>query len=198
MLCKRTGMVVLLLGLMGCVDSGSEQASSNSPPDVSPTESVIVNPGFESPKPEAGARFDGWFTGQHAGPESYEFMIDEAVYHSGKQSMRIRNIGPEPYGLIDQPLPAEMLREKKVALSAWLKTEGTSGEGAGLTLRAMAGSVILAHNFMQENLVRGTQDWQRYTITLQIPEKTAKLEIGVMLQGKGTVWADDFEIALEP
>jgi hypothetical protein len=50
---------------------------------------------------------------------------------------------------------------------------------------------------MADAPVKGTTGWTRYTITLAIPERAERVEIGAMLQGKGSLWLDDVELALE-
>lgn len=155
-----------------------------------------ANMDFEATSILTNDGIDGWVFVQHAGPKSYAFALDKNTFHGGTQSLRIENIGQEPYGLAQQKIPAIALQGKKIILSAWLKTENVDGVGAGLSMRAMSGGTIGAYNFMGNELVRGTQAWKHYSITLDIPETTSDLEIGVMLQGKGIVWADDLDLKI--
>lgn len=158
---------------------------------------ALVNPGFESTKPGEGGQPEGWVAIQHAGEESYDFVLDSAQKKSGTQSLQIRKIGREPYGTITQVLPGEPFAGTTVRLSAWIRTEGVPegrGTGAGLVLMALRGSSFLAHEFMKKSRVRGTTDWTRYTIELALPPATTRLEIGATLEGGGTTWIDDFEL----
>lgn len=156
----------------------------------------LANPGFESTAP--GRRNndpDGWFSHQHAGDLSYRFAVDTANPHGGARSLRIDNVGPEPYGAISQSLDAKPFRGKTARLSGWLRTRDTAN--AGLTLVVLGNGVPLANNFMADAPVKGTTPWARYTITLPVVANAEFIEVGAMMQGKGTLWLDDVELGVE-
>jgi hypothetical protein len=153
-----------------------------------------TNPGFESTKTGSRGDPEGWFTFQHAGNASYRYVVDADAPHSGSRSLRIENIGPEPYGAIAQSLDAKPHVGKVAKLSGWLRTKDAGDGGAGLTLLVQQGGNILAHNFMYDAAVTGTTDWKRYTITVPIPKGADRLEIGAMLRGRGALWFDDAEL----
>jgi putative CocE/NonD family hydrolase len=44
--------------------------------------------------------------------------------------------------------------------------------------------------------VRGTADWQRCEIVLEVPADATLISFGAFLNGQGTLWADDFEFAV--
>lgn len=164
-------------------------------PAASATAIPLVNPGFESARPGLHGSPEGWTALQHAGEESYDFALDSGQRKSGTQSLRIKRIGPEPYGTISQVLGGAQYAGRTVRLSAWIRTkdvpDGRRG-GAGLVLMAMRDSAILAHEFMKRDRVRGTTDWKRVTIELALPPRTTRLEAGATLEGEGTLWVDDF------
>ena len=158
--------------------------------------SSIANPGFESTAP--GRRNndpEGWFSHQHAGDLSYKFALDTVEPRSGARSLRIDNVGPEPYGAIAQSISAEPYRGKTARLSGWLRTRDTSN--AALTLLVLANGVPLANNFMGDQAVKGTTPWKRYTITVPVAPNAEFIEVGAMMQGKGTLWLDDVEVSVQ-
>ena len=157
---------------------------------------TLVNPGFESKNPGEGGNPEGWVAIQHAGAESYDFALDSGQKRSGTQSLRIKKIGPEPYGTMSQVLAGAPYAGKTVRLSGWIRTADVSDGrgGAALVLMALRGSSFLAHEFMKRSRIRGTTDWTRYTIELKVPPATTRLELGAMLEGAGTIWIDDFEL----
>lgn len=159
---------------------------------------AIVNPGFDSDRPGHDDHPEGWVASQHAGDKSYEFVTDAAVRRGGSRSFRIRNIGPEPYGAVHQAVPIGQMRGRTVRLTGWMRTEGASGEGAMLTLRALIGGAIAAHKFMDDPPLTGTRDWQQYSITLAVPTYADTLDFGAMLVGKGTLWFDDVSLVVLP
>jgi hypothetical protein len=165
----------------------------------------IVNPGFESKKPGVNGNPEGWATFQHAGPVSYDFVLDSGEKKSGTQSLRIHKFGPEVYGSATQVVPAGAMAGKKVRLSAWVRTKDipsgreVRGAGAALVIIAVQGSSILESEMMRGSKLRGTTPWKRYTIELAIPARATGVEVGAMLQGGGTVWIDDLELeVVEP
>ena len=99
---------------------------------------------------------EGWFTFQHAGDLSYLFVLDTSDPHSGARSLRIDNVGPEPYGAIAQAVEAAPYVGKVARFRGWLRTRDANDTGAALTLLVLAAASLLAHNFMAEAPVKGT------------------------------------------
>ncbi|MCC6867479.1 MAG: hypothetical protein IT522_01525 [Burkholderiales bacterium] len=155
---------------------------------------TLVNPGFESPVPSGRTDPAGWFSFQHAGVKSFEFTLDAADPHGGAQSLRIDNTGPEPYGAIAQAVDVGPHRGKVARFSGWMRTRDVAGTGAVLRMAALSGGAIVGENFMKGREVTGTTGWTRYTLALPMPDDAGRLEIGAMLQGKGTLWLDDVEL----
>lgn len=170
-------------------------AAAPAVPVAAPTRGVaLVNPGFESAKPGARGDPDGWFSFQHAGDVSYRFVVDGVEPRSGAKSLRIDNIGPEPYGAVAQIIIAAPHAGKLARLSGWLRTRDANDNGAVLTLLALQGGATLAQNFMLDAPVKGTTGWKRYTITLPIAKNADRIEVGAMMQGRGSLWLDDVEL----
>jgi hypothetical protein len=171
--------------------------ASSLPP---PTEGVaLLNAGFESTHP--GRRRgdpEGWFSFQHAGAKSYLFVVDTAQPRSGERSLRIENIGPEPYGAVAQDLKGAPYVGKVARLTGWLRTRDAGDGGAVLTLLVLRHGAPLAQNFMSDAPVKGTTSWTRYTITLPIAQGADRIEVGAMLQGRGSLWLDDVTLEFVP
>jgi len=53
-----------------------------------------------------------------------------------------------------------------------------------------------ANDNMKNRSLRGTGDRQRCEIVLDVPGDATLIEVGAMLTGPGTLWADDFEFAV--
>ena len=157
---------------------------------------ALINPGFESDTRRADGGAEGWSGTQHAGEMSYRFTLDPAIKRSGTRSMRVDNVGSEPYGAIEQAVSVASLAGRKVRFSGWLKTRGADGVGASLMMLVDGSGGILTNNFMAGSEATGSREWQRYSITLGIPTNASGLRVGVMLQGAGTVWFDDAELEI--
>jgi hypothetical protein len=167
-----------------------------------PTRIALTNPGFESLAPGMLGNPQGWFSIQHAGDLSYTFRLDATQAHGGARSVRVDNVGPEPFGAIYQQVEAIAQRGRRVRFSAWLRTEDARGSftggGAVLMLQAMQSGAPLAWNHMKESPVGGTTAWTRYAIELDVPAAADRLEVGAMLHGPGRLWLDDAELVMLP
>ena len=168
------------------------------PPEqaAKPVASVaLLNPGFESAAPGTVGAPQGWLVGQHAGPPSYTFTHDAEAPRTGNLSLRIDNIGPEPWGALDQVIAATPLRGKMLRFSGWLRTRNASGNahggGAGLAMQTKRGGYVVEQARMRVNAVVGTTDWARYELHLHVANTADEIEVGVNLFGPGAVWIDD-------
>jgi len=171
-------------------------------PKPGPVKIAIVNGDFESEKPGLFGNPEGWISVQHAGAVSYSFKLDTAEKHGGERSVRIDNVGPEPYGSIYQKIAALPFQRKTVRMSAWLRTRGVTGNalapGAVLTLQALRSGALVAFNHSPDQAQTGDTEWTRHVIELSIPAEADGLELGAMLPGPGQVWLDDVELFVLP
>lgn len=155
----------------------------------------LKNPSFN---PDQQGKMTAWTAIEHGSGNSYTFVVDPENALSIPGSARIRRHGSEPYGLLQQSISVHPTwYNKTVRLSGSLRGVDINGAGGALVLRADDGSgQILAWNFMQNDRVKGTQDWKRYTIELKIPPSAYSLIVGIMLEDGGTLWADNLAIEL--
>ena len=136
----------------------------------------------------------GWFmTGTAA--QDYQVAVDSKISSGrGNRSVRLESRAPgvaEGYGTLMQQLRAESYRGRRMKFSGFLRTEEVV-ELAAFWFR-VDGSLskgILALDNMQDRPVKGTTDWNYYSLVLDIPDNAASVLFGVLLQGPGKVWAD--------
>lgn len=180
----------------------ADEPAAPRPPRVPPEQAArpvasvpLANAGFESPAPSRQGAPDGWVAIQHAGPLSYTFTLDGEVFRSGARSLRIDNVGPEPWGALDQVITATPWRGKTLRFSAWLRTRDAKGNahgaGAGLAMQTRHGGYVVDQVRMRTDAVGGTTDWARYEVHLEVARTADQIEVGVNLFGPGTVWIDD-------
>ena len=84
---------------------------------------------------------------------------------------------------------------RKIRVSAHLRTQEVAG-WAGLWLRVDGwGYEVLAFDTMQmREPIKGTTDWQQYNVVVDVPEGSISTTFGLILDGAGQVWADDFTL----
>ena len=195
----------LMAGFVALVASGVVYGQAIDPPQrpdgpaaAQAKPIALANPGFESREPGTRGAPHGWWKLQHAGPESYVFVLDAVEPHGGERSLRVANTGPEPFGTILQKVAAAPYRGQTVRFAAWIRTEAAKGNrygaGAGLMLHGMRGGYPTARASMRKDAVSGTTGWKRYELTLKVPNDADDIEVGLTLYGQGTAWLDDAEL----
>jgi len=144
----------------------------------------------------------GWITaGSH--PQDYEIGLDRNVSYTGRSSAYIKAVAsPRGFATLMQEFKADLYRGKRVRLSAHVKAMDVK-DWAGLWMRVdgekPAGSsrpTTLAFDNMFNRPIKGTTDWTRYEVVLDIPEHAAIIAFGVLLNGRGEIWSDKFEFDL--
>jgi hypothetical protein len=144
-----------------------------------------------------------WFlAGNH--PEDYVMSTDANVTYNGKSSASLKSIvsGPEGFGTLMQTVKADAYRGKRIRLSGYVRSENLN-DWAGLWMRVdgsiLPGSKIpepLAFDNMQKRPIKGTSDWAKYEIVLDVPERAQEIAFGILLSGQGQVWLDDVQFEI--
>jgi hypothetical protein len=137
----------------------------------------------------------GWFkAGSH--PGEYDMGLDESVRRDGKSSATVKSIVDKPQGfgtLMQASLPGQYAG-RRVRLSGFVKSDKVTN-WAGLWFRVDGAnpSVPLAFDNMQNRAIKGTTDWTRYEIVLDVSGDAQRLNFGILLAGGGQVWMDDLK-----
>ena len=146
------------------------------------------------PKTNGGETPKGWFrAGSH--PKEYEMALDHAVTHGGKASASLKSVVLETsgFGTLMQTFKADAHRGQRVRLSGYLLSKDVS-DWAGLWMRVDGPkNEVLAFDNMQDRAIKGTGDWQKCEIVLDVPEEAQEIAFGLLLTGRGQVWMDDLK-----
>ena len=132
---------------------------------------------------------------------SYEFGIDESVAQEGKASASIRSIKDtiNGYGAFMQSIEPDKYYGRRVRMTGYLKTENVSGY-ASLWLRVDSDTITVAFDNMHigasDRSIKGTTDWKRYAIVLDVPANSTLISYGALLSGTGQVWFDNVAIEI--
>lgn len=127
------------------------------------------------------------------------FKMDSLVVKNGKFSLSaVCNVNPgdckqqamsfgiEPYEL----------RNKKISVSGFIKTEalnGNAGFSLGYTYPDSNNESFLEKDTTSIGL-SGNSQWKNYTVELNIPEKAQMVYVTVNYAGNGKAWFDDFKL----
>lgn len=136
---------------------------------------------------------ESWFmAGSH--PRDYALGIDTSTTYDGKNSGYLKAAVEEPqgFGTLMQMFKADAYRNKRMRFSAVVKSEGVD-DWAGLWMRIDGPDrgENLGFDNMQNRPIKGTSDWQKYEVVLDVPPESVHIAFGVLLRGKGQVWLSD-------
>jgi hypothetical protein len=137
---------------------------------------------------------DGWhMAGDN--PKAYAVVVDKANVKVNKQSALLKSIEPSPkgFGTLMQTVAADDYRGKRVRFSAYVKTAGVD-DWAGLWMRVDTQSGMGAFDNMEPRAIKGTTDWKKYDVVLDIAPDAKDVAFGVLLSAAGQVWIDGITI----
>jgi uncharacterized membrane protein YeaQ/YmgE (transglycosylase-associated protein family) len=135
-----------------------------------------------------------WFlAGSH--PQDYEQGLDNRISYNGKNSsyLKAKVAHPAGFGTLMQLFKADDYRNKRMHLSAAVKSEGLEG-WAGLWMRIDGpAEKTLGFDNMQNRPIKGTTDWHRYEVVLAVPQESVHVAFGLLVEGKGQAWLSDVQ-----
>ena len=141
----------------------------------------------------------GWFNGLGCvGGVSldYDVFVEPREGCTGK-CVRLRRAGARKkgFGTLMQRCPVWDLVGKRIRVAAELRTENLDS-WAGLWVRIDGPSGHLLFDNMHDRPVKGTTPWTVYEIYVTVPRGSRWLNFGVLLSSNGTLWTDNFDIAV--
>lgn len=139
-----------------------------------------------------------WFSAGSK-PKSYEMGIEKGAGQNGKNAASIKSIDKtiDGFGTLMQQCNPNKYLGKRIKMTDFVKTENVSG-WAGFWLRVdQAGSrQPLSFDNMGDRPIKGTTDWTKYEITLDVPNTASLIAYGALIDGTGQIWFDNitFEV----
>ena len=136
----------------------------------------------------------GWFVaGSH--PREYNSSVDHESPRSGKGSAHFESavLNTKGFGTLMQVFQPGEYRGKRVRFSGYARADDVK-DWAGLWMRVDGpGGKSLAFDNMQDRPIKGTTEWTKYEIVLDVPAQAEQIAYGVLLTGRGDVWIDDLK-----
>lgn len=140
----------------------------------------------------------GWWKNGTDNAVAYVAGVDRSQTHQGTPSAYVKSIQPsiEGFGGMMQMCSAENFVGKRLRLSAWMKTENANDGGARLWFRVdgKENNAILQFDNMDSRPVKGTTEWQQYSVVLDVPANASALAYGFFVQGTGQAWVSGVKI----
>ena len=136
----------------------------------------------------------GWFLAGSK-PASYDVGTDPQAAYNGHPSAYLKAKEPvsDGFGTLMQDFRADKYLGKRVRFSAFVKSDGVK-DWAGLWMRVDKDRDAVALDNMQDRPIKGTADWQRYEVVLDVPQDATGIFYGILLSGSGTVWLNSVEL----
>ena len=138
---------------------------------------------------------NGWFPAG-SNPSEYEMGIDNSTFQNGEACAFIKSKSPKEnqFGTLMQTISAEYYLGKRLMLSGYIKSEDVEGwSGMWMRIDGESNQQVGFDN-MFDRAIKGTTDWKKYQIVLDIPSNSKTINYGVLLNGDGEVWFDNFEL----
>jgi len=141
----------------------------------------------------------GWFVAG-SDPKSYDMGIDKGAGQDGKNAATIKSTAKKIKGfgtLMQECLPDNYLG-KRVRMTGMVKTKDVS-KWAGLWFRVDEKGTNNALGFdnmkdgKKDRSIKGTTDWTKYEIVLDVPLNASNLAYGALLVGTGQIWFDNIK-----
>jgi hypothetical protein len=141
---------------------------------------------------------EGWFQ-SGSKPDSYVIGLDDKVKYNGKQSYymeSIKNVS-EGFGTLMNIEKLDKYIGKRVKLTGYIKTENID-KWAGMWMRVdgVVQGQTLGFDNMQNRPIKGTNDWTKYEIVLDVPISSTGIYYGVLIGGNGKVWLNEFSFEI--
>jgi hypothetical protein len=121
-------------------------------------------------------------------PGAYVMSRDLVVTHAGKPSGCLASVRKtEGFGTMAQCVDPAAYAGKRVRFSGYVRAREVKG-WAGLWMRVDGPHKICAFDNMRARAVRGTKDWTRCDVVLDVAPEATNICFGILLAGEGKVW----------
>ncbi len=155
----------------------------------------IKNPGFELSQSNSTAPQD-WYV---KAVDGFTVATDDQNAHSGRSSLKIEGKADLPSSVFNpfsQQIDINVPVYKRVNITLYIKTRDVK-QTAAIYCQVNDGSgrrIAFQNSEQQHLIIKGTTDWQKYSLTMPLYTDAKKLTVGAYLTAGGTAWFDDMAI----
>jgi hypothetical protein len=136
----------------------------------------------------------GWYRAGMT-PKNYDMGIDKGAGQNGTNAGTMKSIEQkvEGWGTLMQDCSPEKFLGKKIRMSAFMKTKDLKDKATfWLRVDQANSNTALSFDNMMKRPIKGTTDWTKYEIILDVPSNASNIAFGAMLVGGGQIWFDNF------
>ncbi len=158
-----------------------------------------LNLDFERSSVSYANRPWGWSLGFNvfARPGAASFELDSAWHHAGRQSLRVTGHGGDTATLLLQ-LKGAAAWGRTIRLQGWVCAD-TGARQALVTLEAWKGGAPPIGDTASIAGGGAANDWRSFDLSIRVPEDhdIHSVVVSLSLIGGGSVWFDDFQMAMD-
>lgn len=138
----------------------------------------------------------GWFLAGSS-PSDYEIgIIEDKARGSNVAFLKSTEKKIKGFGTIMQSFNSKNFNGKKVKLSGYIKSIEVD-DWAGMWMRVDKEEERgVSFDNMQDRPIKGTTDWKKYEIILDVPSESISISYGVLTVGTGEVLIDNFSFKI--
>ena len=143
------------------------------------------------PAPVLAQVLGTWGPGEKPSP-NFEVGGNPEAKHGSPDGGHIRSLTSAPGGMgyLRTQLPAGPYLGKRVRLSGFVKAEDVTG-WAALSIRVDGpNGVWLANDLMEGRLIKGTTDWRKHDLVVDVPASATDIRLRMAMFGAGRTWVD--------
>lgn len=138
-----------------------------------------------------------WFkNGAYPAKDHCVAGIDTGVEESGSTNLTLKCAETvEGFVGIMQSFAADNYLGERLSFSARVKSEEIEGGWGGLWMRVDGRDrKVTAFDNMQNRPIKGTSNWSRYSVVLDVSEDATDVAFGILMSGKGQIWIADLKL----
>ncbi len=168
----------------GCASAPPEPVAALAAPA-----GLVKNADFEAaPVPGRGCP-PSWGCTAHSNGAAFTFEVSSDSRSRGRY-LKVARVQPEPWALVNQPLPKADMVGRRVRLSVSVNGESLEGSaGPMIVLQGSSGRVLDRRKVL---LSRGP-GWRRASVEIDVLPGTERVVVGLVVEGGGWVGFDDVE-----
>ena len=130
---------------------------------------------------------------------AYIVYSDSVEKHNGHNVSTIKAVNPVSFATILNNLTPQKCIGQRIKYTAWVRCKDVAN-WAGLWLRIDPSdprhNPNLGFDNMHNRPIKGTADWTKYEIVMDVPEGAANVVYGALLDGGGQIWIDSIEVKI--
>lgn len=134
-------------------------------------------------------------------PEKYDMGTDLKAGRNNNNAATIKSVDPATngFGTLMQTFAPESYAGKRIRLTAYVKAKDVQGwSGVWLRVDGKKKEKSLSFDNMYDRPIKGTQDWTKCELVLDVPKNATNIAYGALLSGAGQIWFDGINFEVVP